>query len=147
MISNWLSGQIQNGTLRNGEKLPSIRSLAHQFNVSIATAQRAINHLERLGMMRSVRRSGCFVVAPQTCPTEYDFTGVSVRVNNLVASMLADAARPDMQTLGSAVLGHNLAPNGLLKRCVSAIARTTEAIASFSPPPGDLDLRKQIAGK
>lgn len=146
IVSTWLVEQISNGTLSNGEKLPSIRTLSNQFNVSVATVQRALDHLERMGMTQTIPRSGSFVVSPLNTEKAYDFAGVDVRVDKAVASMLADAARPETHTLGSAVLGQRLAPETLLKRCIAAVARNEEAVSAFSPPPGSLALRKQIAG-
>jgi DNA-binding transcriptional MocR family regulator len=146
-ISDWLCAQIQDGALRDGEKLPSIRSIARRFGVSISTAQRAFDQLERSGLIRSVPRSGCFAVAPGKRISGYDFSGVDVRVNMAVASMLADAARPDKRMLGSAVLGANLAPESLLRRCMAAVIRDEASLCAFCPPPGNLELRKQIAGQ
>lgn len=146
VVSTWLIEQISNGTLSDGERLPSIRTLSRQFKVSVSTVQRALDHLERMGMAQTIPRSGCFVVSPSTTEKTYDFTGVDVRVDKLVALMLADAARPETYTLGSAVLGQRLSPDALLKRCVAAVAREEEGVSTFSPPPGCLDLRKQIAG-
>lgn len=148
VVSDRLGAQIRAGTLRDGEKLPSIRKLADRFGVSISTVQRGLADLERAGCVRGVPRSGYFVVASAAPLHGFEFAGVDVRVDMAVASMLADAARPDMRMLGSAVLGASLAPEALLRRCMSALARNEDAaLSAFSPPPGSLDLRKQIAGQ
>ena len=50
--------QIMNGTLKPGDKLPSVRELASTLEVNPNTIQRAFVELEREGFMRTERAVG-----------------------------------------------------------------------------------------
>lgn len=56
--------QIMNGTLQEGEMLPSMRLLARELRISVITTKRAYEELEREGFLQNVPGKGCFV-APQ----------------------------------------------------------------------------------
>src|SRR5579862_7442605 len=56
--------QIENGTLRAGEKVPSIRRLSKQRRVSISTALQAYIWLETRGHLEARPKSGFFVRRP-----------------------------------------------------------------------------------
>lgn len=53
--------QILNGTLREGEQLPSIRGLAKELQISVITTKRAYEELENEGYINSVPGKGSFV--------------------------------------------------------------------------------------
>ncbi len=52
---------ILNGTLMEGEMLPSIRGLAKDLRISVITTKRAYDELEREGYVNTVGGKGCFV--------------------------------------------------------------------------------------
>lgn len=52
---------ITAGTLKAGERLPSVRDLAAEAGVNPNTMQRALQELEREGMVYTVRTAGRFV--------------------------------------------------------------------------------------
>lgn len=60
-ISNQIKNQILNCTLKSGESLPSIRTLAKELKVSIITTKRAYEELEKEGFIRTVAGKGTFV--------------------------------------------------------------------------------------
>ena len=53
--------QIQNGILRSGERLPSVRELAAQLTINPNTIQRAYRELESERWIVTVPGKGCFV--------------------------------------------------------------------------------------
>lgn len=57
--------KIMNGTLKPGDKLPSVRELASTLEVNPNTIQRAFVELEREGFMRTERAVGRFVADNQ----------------------------------------------------------------------------------
>ncbi len=58
VIAENLSHKINNGDLKTGEKLPSERQIAQQYNASRATVRTALQHLEQEGIItRRDRRS------------------------------------------------------------------------------------------
>ncbi len=52
---------ILNGSLSEGEMLPSIRGLAKDLRISVITTKRAYDELEREGYVNTVAGKGCFV--------------------------------------------------------------------------------------
>lgn len=68
LIVKDLEELIINHTLKEGNKLPSIRVLANQYNVSKSTIIRALNDLERRHIVYSVDKSGYYVVKSTTIP-------------------------------------------------------------------------------
>ncbi len=60
-IMQKVRGAIASGELALGEKVPSVRELAAQFEVNPNTMQRAMIELERDGLLVSERTSGRFV--------------------------------------------------------------------------------------
>lgn len=63
-----LEAGIRDGALKQGSKLPSIRSLAEQFGCSNSTAIAALEELERRHLVYSVPRSGYYVVHAGSSP-------------------------------------------------------------------------------
>lgn len=60
-IETQIKSQILNGTLKPGNPLPSIRSLAKELKVSIITSKRAYEELEKEGFIQTVVGKGTFV--------------------------------------------------------------------------------------
>ena len=56
--------KIVNGTLPEGEMLPSIRGLAADLKISVITVKRAYEDLEKEGMIYSVQGKGFYVDNP-----------------------------------------------------------------------------------
>ncbi len=63
-IRDAISNQIRNGTLLDGEKLPSIRALAAEIGAAPGTVARAYTQLEEAGLVESRPRLGTRVVNP-----------------------------------------------------------------------------------
>jgi GntR family transcriptional regulator len=60
-IARQVRTQIISGELREGVLLPSIRSLAHDLQISVITTKRAYEELEREGLIDTVGGKGTFV--------------------------------------------------------------------------------------
>ena len=60
-VAGQVRAQVMDGTLRAGERLPSIRALATQLRVSAITTKRAYQDLEAQGLIHTVPGKGCFV--------------------------------------------------------------------------------------
>ncbi|WP_026972074.1 PLP-dependent aminotransferase family protein [Aliagarivorans marinus] len=61
-LANSLKKQIEEGFYANGQKLPSIRSMSHEREVSISTVQECYRSLEDSGYVSSKYKSGYYVV-------------------------------------------------------------------------------------
>ena len=60
-IVNGVKEEIISGNLKPNEKLPSIRALARDLNISVITTKRAYEELEREGFIETVGGKGCYV--------------------------------------------------------------------------------------
>ncbi|MBW7456691.1 GntR family transcriptional regulator [Paenibacillus sepulcri] len=60
-IKEQIKKQIITGLLKEGELLPSIRSLAQTLKISVITTKRAYDELEQEGLVTSVSGKGTFV--------------------------------------------------------------------------------------
>ncbi len=60
-ITRQVKGLILSGALREGEALPSMRSLARDLRISVITTKRSYEELEREGFITTVPGKGCFV--------------------------------------------------------------------------------------
>ena len=65
-ISSQIKAMIMNGTLKEGDALPSMRTLAMQLRISVITTKRAYEDLERDGFIESYTGKGCFVKGQNT---------------------------------------------------------------------------------
>lgn len=62
-ITSQIKAMIMKGTLKSGDALPSMRKLAKELHVSVITAQRAYEELQRDGFIATVAGKGTFVAA------------------------------------------------------------------------------------
>ena len=60
-ISTQIKALIINGTLQEGELLPSVRALAQELGVSMITTRRAYTELEQEGYVFTAPAKGTFV--------------------------------------------------------------------------------------
>ncbi len=60
-IVSQIKEQIINGTLKEGDALPSMRALAKDLHISLITTKRAYEELERDGFIESYTGKGSFV--------------------------------------------------------------------------------------
>ncbi|MES5952664.1 GntR family transcriptional regulator [Bacillus fungorum] len=70
--------QILNGTLKEDDALPSMRSLARDLKVSVITSKRAYEELEKAGYIYSIVGKGSFV-AKQIEKTQIDKSNYLIR--------------------------------------------------------------------
>ena len=64
LLDHFLIAIVQ-GTWPPGEKIPSVRQLALQFEVNPNTVQKSLSQLEDLGLAQSQRTAGRFVTTDQ----------------------------------------------------------------------------------
>ena len=65
-IVSQVKAQIIGGTLKAGDALPSMRTLAAQLRISVITTKRAYEELERDGYIENYAGKGSFVKAQNT---------------------------------------------------------------------------------
>lgn len=62
-ISNQIKILIMDGKLKEGEAIPTIRSLAKSLHISVLTVQKAYDMLQSDGFIETTTGKGCFVLA------------------------------------------------------------------------------------
>lgn len=65
-IINQIKSQILTGDLKEGQSLPSIRSLAKELEISVITTKRAYDELEKDGFIVTVAGKGSYVAPVNT---------------------------------------------------------------------------------
>ncbi|CEE00106.1 MULTISPECIES: GntR family transcriptional regulator [Bacillaceae] len=65
-IINQIKSQILTGDLKEGQALPSIRSLAKELEISVITTKRAYDELEKDGFIVTVAGKGSYVAPVNT---------------------------------------------------------------------------------
>lgn len=148
-LASTLRTQIAQGTLRAGERLPSVRQLAQGHGVSAATAVQTYLQLEREGVVVARPRSGYFVRAatppvPAARPPRRRAPG---EVNNPALDGVMDMlGRSGLLALHSATPAPELLPQGMLGAALArSLRRAPAASLDYAPPQGHPALRRLIA--
>jgi DNA-binding transcriptional MocR family regulator len=149
-----LERQIEKGVLRVGDKVPSVRFLSRQHQVSISTVLEAYFWLEGRGFIEARSRSGFYVRIPYTqlipepkfrereSPPKKVGTGAVAVIDSVLRSV-GDAS---MIPLGAACPDPELFPTRNLNRHLrSVLNRQPLHSARYDFPPGSEPLRRQIA--
>ena len=150
-LAQQVAALIAAGALRPGERLPSVRELARERTVSVATVLAAYQQLERDDHIEVRPKSGHFVrrrsvAAPQMRRSRVALAPARVSVAAGVSALLASMRDPAVVPLGAATLAPELYAVRDLNRTLAAIAREVGgAGAGYEVPPGLLTLRRQLA--
>jgi DNA-binding transcriptional MocR family regulator len=151
-VAQKLREQVTSGVYRQGERVPSVRRLSDQLEVSISTVVEAYRRLESQGVIEARPQSGYYVRArmwkppaqpeiskPPTSPTEVSVSAYALKV-------LRASRDPDVLQLGVATPHSSLLPTKALNGILARIARRDEGRGtSYDFPPGCAELRRQIA--
>ncbi|SHJ34814.1 transcriptional regulator, GntR family [Malonomonas rubra DSM 5091] len=151
-VAGRISFLIKQGTLRPGDRVPSIRKLSKQMQVSINTVKEAYSQLEDRRLLEARPQSGYYVRArlPEL-PTEPvldrpTLSPAEVSMDNIYQLVMRDLLDPKLLQLGIAVPNPELLPIEKLNRMLT---RETRRFAlqsvSYDLPPGNLRLRQQVA--
>src|ERR1041385_7114497 len=115
-VAGRIAQLIDRGTLRPGERIPSVRGLSRQLKVSVTTVTEAYRLLEERGIIVARPQSG-YYVQPRFAgvgmePELPRQVGAPTRVNvaDLLMMLLRDARRPRLVQLGAALPNPALLP-------------------------------------
>ena len=150
-IADSLARSIRSGALRRGERLPSVRRIARDRNVSLATATQAYRWLEDARLVEARPRSGYFVAARPTTIGEPQASSpplVAQRVDraSLAAQVLRLAEDPSVVSFGAACPAEDLFDNERLRRAVTKTAlRHRSQLAHYGRVPGHELARRAVA--
>ena len=151
-VSRYISGLIEKGELKPGDKAPSLRILSKQLGVSISTVSQAYLSLEDQGVLNAKPQSGFFITATAN-PTNniHKKTGSAskprkVRFGELFEEIFISANNPRIVPFGTSKPSMEFMPVKSLTRATrSVISRYPEKCMDYCFPPGDRKLREQIA--
>ena len=151
-VAERIREQIARGTLRLGDRAPSLRHISRQNRISISTAIQAYRWLETQGHLEARPKSGFFV---RESPSErIPEPRIDVRRGHpavpihhaILRDVIAAANDPGNVPFGAACIGPELFPNRRLNLITRGIlGRTPLHSARYVMPPGVEALRRQIA--
>jgi DNA-binding transcriptional MocR family regulator len=151
-IAGKISDLIQKGTLRPGEKVPSVRRMSSQEQVSISTILQAYFLLEDRGLIEARPQSGFYVrLKPRALPPEPAMShppssATRVNISELVANIHDAVLDREMVPLGGAVPGPEMLPVRKLNRMLASLSRNADfSTHLYAPVQGTPELRHQIA--
>lgn len=142
---------IRAGTLRAGDRVPSVRRLSNQQRVSVSTVLQAYQRLEDIGVIEARPQSGYYVrrlsaAVQEPDPSRPPKRALNVEVNDLADAVLAHASDPSFITFGSACASPELFQLERVRRVLSSAARRDRtALGRYGLPPGTERLRRAIA--
>jgi DNA-binding transcriptional MocR family regulator len=144
--------QIEAGTLRAGEKAPSIRRLSTQKRVSVSTALQSYLWLESAGYLEARPKSGFFVRRPfASLIPEPRFEAPAMQpqlpgASEILSTLVASAGDPNQIPFAAGCATPELFPNRALNLIIRRIVnRQPLHSARYEFPPGVEALRRQIA--
>ena len=152
-VIDLINENIESGTLRPGDRLPSLRRMSDKIGVSIPTVRQAYIELERQRRIESRPQSGFYVRALRTnelvrpaTPFRSQNRPVPVRGRTLMERVYDGLYSPDVVPLGIAnpCMAHPAA-KGLHRAMKRIMSRVEERAISYAPTLGEPRLRQQIA--
>lgn len=151
-IAQRYAAAIEAGTLAPGERFPSVRRLAAEEDVSVATVLQALARLESRGLIEARPRSGHFVrhrprpPAPRPLRPRATAAACAVSVSARVAEVYRAARDPKVVKLGATAPGTALLPTVAMTHALAASLRhPRDGGAASELPPGLEALRRVIA--
>ena len=151
-IASNITEMIRHGTYRTGERIPSVRQMSKQQDVSISTVLQAYLVLENRGLIEARPQSGYYVRIPEIDrlpepePSSPGLDPSHVSLHELMMMVIKDTLNPNLVQLGAAMPNLELLPTERLNRILSRLARQSgEEAHQYALPPGLKELRVQIA--
>lgn len=149
-LADKLKKAIEHGSLKSGDRLPSIRELSEREGVSLSTAVTTYRHLENTGLVEARPKSGYFVRerAPRLAEPEMQRNPVrakNVTVVDTIMQIISESRQPGLVPLGAACASPDLYPTAKLRRLLAAQDRENlDAIGRYGLSMGLPALREQI---
>ncbi|MBS1636003.1 MAG: PLP-dependent aminotransferase family protein [Bacteroidetes bacterium] len=151
-VSEKLESMIAQGVLKTGQKLPSVRSLSKEQDISMSTAFKAYLELEGKGLIEARPKSGYYV---RYTPGEFLPVPVvhheyrdpkKVKVDEMIALVYENLKEEGIVRLSLAAPATELLPEAKLNKAMhEAIRRSPDSCIGYERIQGNVMLRKQIA--
>lgn len=154
-LANHYLNAIQNGTLKTGERFPSIRLMMEKHAISLSTAVQVCRQLEDYGVLEARPRSGNFIrqpAKPQAISTANEAllpldTSHYVGIHEQVSAVVKASQQASIQVnLASAYCGAQIYPLKTLQdHMIKALRQDPYLLGSPSPASGARPLRDLLA--
>ena len=142
----------KSGTLRAGDKLPSLRKLSSRLSVSVPTVKQAYLELERQGAIAARPQSGYYLKAATVRPIQFNKQDwqteapVEVKCRSLIERVYEALHQKGKIPLGISNPIMACPPDKALARTMRRVlSKVADKAVSYGPILGDPDLRRQIA--
>jgi DNA-binding transcriptional MocR family regulator len=148
-----ITALIQAGTLRPGDRVPSVRRMSTSGGVSIPTVLQAYRLLEARRLIGARPQSGFYVLPPLTHArlTKHDPAIAhsepnAITTGDLIMRVLEMVANPALVPLGTALPAEEFLPTRALGRALRSVTRQQPGGArALVTPSGAEALRREIA--
>jgi DNA-binding transcriptional MocR family regulator len=150
-LAAFITGLVDSGTLPTGSRVPSLRQISKQRQISLSSALQAYRLLEDRGVLEARPQSGYYVAPGRVSLREPMISkppgrAINVAVSGVVLKLLEYAADPALVPLGCAIPGTELLASGRLDRFLARAARVKGVDYNvYTVPKGDPRLRQEIS--
>jgi DNA-binding transcriptional MocR family regulator len=151
-LAQQISDAMRTGSLRVGDRLPSVRRLSKQHAVSISTAVQALRHLENQRLIEARPKSGFFVARQPQALAEPEESRPPASARYVVTPSLQHDyieafSAPNAMHLGAVVPPSAMFPGERLAKLLASVTRRNPGLTvTYSVySPGTEELRRVIA--
>jgi DNA-binding transcriptional MocR family regulator len=153
-VAGQILGQVQQGVLPLGKRIPSIRVFSRQLGVSLSTVIHAYQILENRNVLKSRPQSGYYVNAsaplsdqePHKALISPSYSKIAVKNMMNIPHVISSFSDPDQVIASMAFPGLEVLSFNLLKKAMNrGYEKRGPGGLTYSFPPGSPALRIQIA--
>ncbi len=157
-VANRVTQMIKKGSLRPGDRIPSVRRMSEQMSVAISTVLHAYRLLEDRGLVEARPQSGYFVrpkharrIADAVAPLVPEMLALPLkashsRTEDVLMLSTESANRGGAIPLGTAIISPEFLPTEAITNHLSKAVRKDPELASrYELGPGLKKLRERIA--
>jgi DNA-binding transcriptional MocR family regulator len=151
-IADGIERQIMDEVLNIGDKLPSVRLLSKEHEVSVSTVLQAYYHLEGKGLIESRPQSGYYVkFNPAKFPQKIEKSNPPLSAKNknveaIISEVYDDFSKPGIVRFSLSVPAPEILPLAKLnKAMIQAMRELPDNGTSYEAIQGNALLRRQIA--
>ncbi|MCT2563806.1 aminotransferase-like domain-containing protein [Chryseobacterium herbae] len=151
-IADGIASQIRNGVLKAGDKLPSVRMMCQEHQVSMNTAKRVFLELESQSLIESKPQSGYFVSRLMSVKLPLpEVSSPSLMANNnepdeLISKVYENMGKKGLTFFSIGIPSGDLLPQAKLKKeIINATRELKDGGTGYEELQGNLKLRRMIA--
>ncbi|MBK8426335.1 MAG: PLP-dependent aminotransferase family protein [Lewinellaceae bacterium] len=149
-VADRLESMIENGVLKSGDKLLSVRTLCREQGVSHSTAFKAYAALESKGLVEARAKSGYYVrFLPKSAAPRFAADPEPNRqwsVEEMISEVYEKMSESGVMQFSLAAPDISLLPSAKLNKCLlEALRRSPSSCLLYADASGSENLRRQVA--